>query len=46
MEAVSRPPSLCPGCPHRGFFYTMSKNKNFVVGGDIGCYTLGCAALL
>ena len=46
VEAVPRPPVLCPGCPHRGFFYTMSKNKNFVVGGDIGCYTLGCAAPL
>lgn len=32
VEAVPRPPVLCPGCPHRGFFYTMSKNKNFVVG--------------
>ena len=46
VQAVSRPPVLCPGCPHRGFFYTISKNKNFVVGGDIGCYTLGCAAPL
>lgn len=45
-EAVSRPPALCPGCPHRGFFYTLSKNKNFVVTGDIGCYTLGAAAPL
>ena len=35
-----------PGCPHRGFFYTLSKNKNYVVTGDIGCYTLGSAALL
>ncbi len=46
VEPVPRPPVLCPGCPHRGFFYTMSKNKNFVVAGDIGCYTLGCAAPL
>lgn len=46
VEAVSRPPALCPGCPHRGFFYTLSKNKNFVVTGDIGCYTLGSAAPL
>ena len=23
-------PALCPGCPHRGFFYTLSKNKNYV----------------
>ena len=45
-EPVSRPPALCPGCPHRGFFYTLSKNKNFVVTGDIGCYTLGAAAPL
>ena len=36
VKAVPRPPVLCPGCPHRGFFYTMSKNKNFVVTGDIG----------
>ncbi len=46
VQAVPRPPVLCPGCPHRGFFYTMSKHKDFVVGGDIGCYTLGCAAPL
>lgn len=44
--AVPRPPALCPGCPHRGFFYTMSKRKDFVICGDIGCYTLGCAAPL
>jgi indolepyruvate ferredoxin oxidoreductase alpha subunit len=46
VKPVSRPPALCPGCPHRGFFYTMSKNKNFVVCGDIGCYTLGASAPL
>ena len=46
VKAVPRPPVLCPGCPHRGFFYTMSKGKNFVIGGDIGCYTLGGAAPL
>ena len=46
VEPVSRPPALCPGCPHRGFFYTMSKHKDFVVAGDIGCYTLGAAAPL
>ena len=45
-EAAPRPPVLCAGCPHRGFFYTLAKgNKNgkYVVCGDIGCYTLGCA---
>ncbi len=35
-----RPPVLCPGCPHRGFFYVANKMKLSVTG-DIGCYTLG-----
>jgi len=45
-EAAPRPPVLCAGCPHRGFFYTLAKkNKGgkYVIMGDIGCYTLGCA---
>ena len=46
VKAVSRPPTLCPGCPHRGFFYVMSKRKTTVITGDIGCYTLGAAAPL
>jgi len=37
-----RPPVMCPGCPHRGLFYTTMKNKCHVLG-DIGCYTLGAA---
>ena len=45
-KVVARPPVLCPGCPHRGFFYTMSKRKNTVVTSDIGCYTLGGMAPL
>lgn len=40
-----RPPVMCAGCPHRGLFYTLSKN-NCVVLGDIGCYTLGAVAPL
>ena len=40
-----RPPVMCPGCPHRGLFYCLSKNK-ITVSGDIGCYTLGAAAPL
>ena len=40
-----RPPVMCAGCPHRGLFYTLSKNKCTVLG-DIGCYTLGAAAPL
>lgn len=35
-----RPPVLCPGCPHRGVFAVLSKQK-YTVLGDIGCYTLG-----
>ena len=35
-----RPPVMCAGCPHRGLFYTLKKNKCTVLG-DIGCYTLG-----
>ena len=40
-----RPPVMCAGCPHRGMFYTLSKNKCTVLG-DIGCYTLGAVAPL
>jgi indolepyruvate ferredoxin oxidoreductase, alpha subunit len=35
-----RPPNMCPGCPHRGVFYTLNQLKAYVTG-DIGCYTLG-----
>lgn len=45
-EAVPvRPPVMCAGCPHRGIFYTLAKNKVTVMG-DIGCYTLGASAPL
>ena len=40
-----RPPVMCAGCPHRGLFYTLQKNKLTVLG-DIGCYTLGAVAPL
>ncbi len=40
-----RPPVMCAGCPHRGLFYTLKKNKCNVLG-DIGCYTLGAVAPL
>lgn len=47
IDAVipNRPPVMCAGCPHRGLFYTLSKNKVTVIG-DIGCYTLGAVAPL
>jgi indolepyruvate ferredoxin oxidoreductase, alpha subunit len=40
LELPPRPPNMCPGCPHRGLFYNLSRLKVFV-SGDIGCYTLG-----
>lgn len=43
VDAIGRPPTLCAGCPHRGLFYVLSKKKNMMVTGDIGCYTLGSA---
>ncbi|HSV56758.1 MAG TPA: indolepyruvate ferredoxin oxidoreductase subunit alpha [Magnetospirillaceae bacterium] len=42
-KVVSRPPTLCAGCPHRGFFYELGRRRNIMVSGDIGCYTLGFA---
>ncbi|MDD6023869.1 MAG: indolepyruvate ferredoxin oxidoreductase subunit alpha [Oscillospiraceae bacterium] len=41
----ARPPMMCAGCPHRGMYYTLAKNKCTVIG-DIGCYTLGAQAPL
>ncbi|BEP28633.1 indolepyruvate ferredoxin oxidoreductase subunit alpha [Helicovermis profundi] len=42
-KIVARPPTLCSGCPHRGFFYSLSKKKDIMITGDIGCYTLGAS---
>ena len=39
-DIPARPPVMCAGCPHRGLFYTLVKNKVTAMG-DIGCYTLG-----
>ena len=44
-ELPVRPPVMCAGCPHRGLFYALSKQKITVLG-DIGCYTLGAVAPL
>lgn len=44
-DVPPRPPVLCPGCPHRGFFYVLRELKAIVTG-DIGCYTLGVLAPL
>ncbi len=39
-DVPNRPPALCAGCPHSGIFYALQKQK-VIIGGDIGCYTLG-----
>ncbi len=44
-QVPARPPLLCPGCPHRGVFYTL-RRKRLNVFGDIGCYTLGALSPL
>jgi len=46
IKPPSRPPVLCPGCPHRGIFYAVSKYKDIIATSDIGCYTLGMMAPL
>ena len=45
LDLPQRPPSLCPGCPHRGAFYVLHK-LGVPVNGDIGCYTLGMTSPL
>ena len=41
----TRPPALCPGCPHRATYYAVKKAspKGTIYPTDIGCYTLGKA---
>ncbi len=45
-----RPPTLCPGCPHRAVYYSIKKAiadlqlKDVIFPTDIGCYTLGIEA--
>jgi indolepyruvate ferredoxin oxidoreductase alpha subunit len=37
-----RPPAMCPGCPHRAFFYNLRRwRRQAVFPGDIGCYSMG-----
>lgn len=42
-ELPGRPPVMCAGCPHRGLFYALKRQKGLFVSGDIGCYTLAAA---
>ncbi len=45
IVAPSRPPALCPGCPHRATYYAIKQvaPKDTIYPTDIGCYTLGKA---
>lgn len=45
IKLPSRPPALCPGCPHRATYYAAKKAqpKDVIYPTDIGCYTLGRA---
>ncbi|MBP1764208.1 MAG: indolepyruvate ferredoxin oxidoreductase [Firmicutes bacterium] len=46
-KAPLRPPVLCAGCPHRGFFFELGKYKDKIYfNGDIGCYSLGAGGTL
>ncbi len=43
IKLPSRPPALCPGCPHRATYYAakLAKPRGVIYPTDIGCYTLG-----
>jgi len=49
IELPVRPPTLCPGCPHRATYHALGKAmkvlkikpEDVVFSSDIGCYTLG-----
>lgn len=49
LELPVRPPTLCPGCPHRATYHALGKAmkvlkikpEDVVFSSDIGCYTLG-----
>lgn len=42
LQLPPRPPTLCPGCPHRAAFFSIRQIKpKAIYTSDIGCYTLG-----
>ncbi len=45
LNVEARPPSLCPGCPHRASFVAARAafDESQLYFNDIGCYTLGYA---
>ncbi len=43
LHALPRPPSLCPGCPHRAAYFAarVAFPEEQLFFNDIGCYSLG-----
>lgn len=42
MGVADRPPTLCPGCPHRSSFFSIRSAYPAAINpSDIGCYSLG-----
>ncbi len=47
LNLPKRPPTLCPGCPHRAIYYAVKRTisdlnlEDVIFPTDIGCYTLG-----
>lgn len=50
IKLPERPPTLCPGCPHRAAYFSVKmaakllKLQDVVYPTDIGCYTLGVSS--
>jgi indolepyruvate ferredoxin oxidoreductase alpha subunit len=50
IKLPERPPTLCPGCPHRAAYFSVKravkllKLEDVVYPTDIGCYTLGVSS--
>lgn len=49
LALPQRPPTLCPGCPHRAVYFAVKRivaeqDLDVIFPTDIGCYTLGIEA--
>ena len=50
IKIPERPPTLCPGCPHRAAYFSVKKAaellklEDIIYPTDIGCYTLGVSS--
>ena len=50
IRLPERPPTLCPGCPHRAAYFSVKKAakllklEDVIYPTDIGCYTLGVSS--